>query len=448
MFAAALLAVILAPTHYDLAVSIDYKAEVLHGKARIELQNPSAEPVREASFLLYRLMKVTKAGTFTQKVVTFDDQPKMQVNHVVVELPEPLAPKAKTTVEIEYEGPLLGYSETGMLYVKDKIDPEFTILRMDAYAYPVQGVPSRATNRRVPLPEYTYTAHIDVPKELVVANGGHLDKVEPADDRVTYTFSSIKPSFRMDFAIAKYGELSVGPIRIYYLPGDKAGAESVAEGTRKSMELFTSWFGPLPGSSSGLTFIEIPEGLGSQADVTTIIQRASAFKDPKKLHEVYHEISHLWNVPDTDLPSPRWNEGLASFLEDLVDQEIRGEPRVDKGTAWSLDRLRAELPKHPEWKTTPFADYGRAGMTDLSYTLGDVFFDLLYRIVGRETFNKIIAESIASGSGRMSDLVQIIRKHGGAAVGPLIDDFVTTTKWTERVAAAKDVDELLAMYKR
>ncbi|HYU25229.1 MAG TPA: hypothetical protein VEO74_08510 [Thermoanaerobaculia bacterium] len=66
MFAAALLAVILAPAHYGLTLSVDYKAEVLHGKARIELQNPSAEPVREASFLLYRLMKVTKGGKFTR----------------------------------------------------------------------------------------------------------------------------------------------------------------------------------------------------------------------------------------------------------------------------------------------------------------------------------------------------------------------------------------------
>jgi hypothetical protein len=51
MFAAALLfgaaasaPVVLAPTHYDLPI-------------RIEPQNPSAQPLREASFLFYRLMK-------------------------------------------------------------------------------------------------------------------------------------------------------------------------------------------------------------------------------------------------------------------------------------------------------------------------------------------------------------------------------------------------------
>lgn len=442
--AAALIAAVLAPTHYDLAVSIDIKAEVLRGNARIEVQNRSAQPVREASFLLYRLMKVTKAGKFTQNVVTFDDEPKLQVNHVVIALPEPLAPNAKTTVEIEYEGPLAGYSETGMLYVKDKIDPDFTIIRMDAYAYPVQGVPSRAANHGLPLYTYTYAARIDVPKELVVANGGRLDGVQTTDDRATYTFSSIKPSWRMDFAIAKYEQLAAGPIRVDYLSGDKAGAESVAGAATKSMELFTKWFGPMPGSASALTFIEIPEGFGSQADVTTVLQTADGFKNPKRLHEVYHEVSHLWNMPDTDLPSPRWNEGLASFLEDLADQEISGQPLVDKRTSWTVNRLRTELPKHPEWKTTPFADFGRAGMTGLSYSLGNVFFDLLYRLAGRDAFNKIIAAQPAS----IKDLTGAALKYGGAAVKPLTDDFVLTTKWTERVAQAKDIQELEAFYRK
>jgi hypothetical protein len=64
MFAAALLfgaaasaPVVLAPTHYDLPIRIEPASEVLHGKARIEPQNPSAQPLREASFLFYRLMK-------------------------------------------------------------------------------------------------------------------------------------------------------------------------------------------------------------------------------------------------------------------------------------------------------------------------------------------------------------------------------------------------------
>ena len=56
-------------------------------------------------------------------------------------------------------------------------------------------------------------------------------------DRVTFRFSSLKPSWRMDFAIAKYGELTSGVARVYYLPGDSAGAEGVAGAARNSLDL-------------------------------------------------------------------------------------------------------------------------------------------------------------------------------------------------------------------
>src|SRR3972149_6477562 len=75
------------------------------------------------------------------------------------------------------------------------------------------------------------------------------------------------------------------------------------------------------------------------------IQSAAAFKDPEQHREVYHEISHLWNVPPTDRPSPRWNEGQASFLEYLVTQEVTGKPIVDARASQLVDWLRGGVPK-------------------------------------------------------------------------------------------------------
>src|SRR3970282_645177 len=90
-------------------------------------------------------------------------------------------------------------------------------------------------------------------------------------------------------------------------------------------------------------------------------------------------------------PSPRWEEGQASFLEYLVTQELTGKPLVDARANQLVDWLRGSLPTRPAWKTVPLADYGRAGQTDLSYSVGAVYFDLLYRLAGRDAFNKIIS---------------------------------------------------------
>ncbi|MBI2571301.1 MAG: hypothetical protein HYV63_30210 [Candidatus Schekmanbacteria bacterium] len=449
--------VALSPSHYELGVELDYTREELQATARIVLSNPSAEPQRTASLLLYRLLRVRAASddhghdlAFTQAVVAFEDFAKLQVNQIVVTLADPLAPGAQTAISLQYGGFLLGYAETGMRYVQDRIDPELTILRDDSFAYPLPGHPSRAVNRSAPEASFTYSARITVPSGLVVANGGRLEATDTRGDKVTYRFSSLKPSWRMDFVIARYTRLSSGTIHVYHLPGDGAGAAAVAQAAAKAMALFGVWFGPLA-EEAELTFIEIPDGWGSQADVTTVIQSAAAFRDPSRHREVYHEISHLWNVRATDRPSPRWNEGLASFLEFLAAQELTGERVVDARATQLVDWLRQELPGHPAWRKIPLADYGRNGLTDLSYSVGALFFDLLYRLAGKETFNAIIRKYAADFGGRggsTKDLAETIRKTASIDLSPLLTDWLFTTGWTERIAHDAGIAELAAWYGR
>jgi aminopeptidase N len=446
---------VLSPTHYDVSFDVDYPAEVLRASTRIALKNPGSTAATEASLLLYRLMRVQSvrdagggALAFSQEVTALDDRPKQQVNHLRVRLREPLAPAATMTLEITYSGHLLGYAETGMRYVQDRIHPDFTILRMDSYAYPQPGSPE--TSGSPVEARFTYAARVTVPSGLTVANGGRIDGVEPAGERVTFRFSSLKPSWRMDFAIAKYEELSSEGIRVYYLPGDRAGATGVAEAAARSIDLFTRWFGPKPQATS-LTFIEIPDGWGSQADVTTVIQTAGAFRSTAQHNEVYHEISHLWNVPPTDRPDPRWSEGLATFLERLAAQELSGTPQVDEAADRRIESLRAMLPKRPELKTVALAQYGERGMTGLSYTVGGLFFDLLRRLAGPETFNRIIRAYVAEfgiRGGNTKDLIDVVRRTSTTDLSRLVEDWILTPRWTEAVERSSGIAQLESWYRR
>jgi hypothetical protein len=448
--------VVLSPTHYELQIEVDYAEEVLHGAARITLRNPSTEPVGEVSLLLYRLLRVQAvrdeegaALDFRQRVVAFQDFGQFQVNQILVPLAKPLSPGAERVLQVQYDGYLLGYAETGRLYVQDHIDPEFTILRNDSCAFPRPGFPSITVNQSAPPSSYTYSAAITVPEGLTVANGGRLEARDVEGGKVTFRFSSFKPSWRMDFAIARYGKLSSGGIRIYYLPGDEEGAAGVAQAAERCFDLYTRWFGPLQGEAA-LTFIEIPDGCGSQADVTTIIQTAAAFRDSECHDEVYHEISHLWNVSPTDLPSPRWNEGLATFLETLVSQELSGVPQLDARTKQRIDWLKGQLPDRPLWRQIPMIDYGKEQMTGASYTVGAIFFDLLYRLVGRDVFNQIIGRYYAkyNGSGGSTREFMAVASSTAESVNlqRLFDDWVFTTSWVDRIAQGNDVAALAEYY--
>jgi len=445
-----------AIVHYELDLNIDYSAEKIIGKAGLTLQNISDKPIKKISLLLYRLLSVESVGNatvepleFEQKVVSFDDVEKMQVNYIQIELDSDLLPEEKRLLNIEYKGHMLGYSEMGYRYVKDHVSPEFTIIRNDARAFPLPGVPSRKINRQAPFPSFTYLARITVPDTLVVANGGELLQRKADNGSITYIYKSLKPSWRMDFAITRYKQSEKNGIRIFYFPEDSVGASGVMQAAQKSYDLFKSWFGS-PEVESTLTFIEIPNGWGSQKDAVTIIQSAAAFKDPKRHREVYHEISHIWNVNPLDNPSPRWNEGLASFLEYLAIEHIEGR-EITKARADLLIRwLKESAKQNPKWTEIPMIDYGQVQLTDLSYSVGALMFDLLYRLVGQKEFNAIIGffyHKYASAGATTNDFIAYANETSKFDLTDFFQDWVYTTNWYKRISEVQSISELESYYR-
>ncbi len=448
---------LLRPTRYELDLGVDFKEERISGSAVITLENAGASPAGEASFLLYRLMTVTavrgaegKAIPFRQSVVAFEDQPKRQTNHVLVRLAPPLQPGKSATVRIEYGGYLAGYVETGSLYIQDRVDEAFTIIREDADAYPTVRVPSFASNRAAGLPEFDYLARISVPESHVVANGGALVERTAGGGRATYVYRSVKPAWRMDFAIARFGTLEAPGLRVFHLPEDRAGAERVLEAAGASMALYKKWFGPLH-DAPAFTIIEIPDGWGSQADVTSILQAAAAFRDPARVHEVYHEISHLWNVASLDRPDCRWNEGLASFLERLTEERLDGTPSLD-GRAERMSRLLLERAgDEPRLKSVPMIDYGKEGMTNFSYSAGMLMFYTLHRLVGQESFNAIVGGFYQKYRATGAGTAQFV-SHASAAAGrdlaAFFDDWLYSARWYGILASGSKVQDLAERYRK
>ena len=446
----------LRPTRYELDLRVDFKEERIDGSARITLRNPGPSRADAASLLLYRLMTVKsvhdEAGAtipFRQTVVAFEDEPRKQVNHVVVSLPKPLAPGGSTVVAVDYGGYLAGYVETGSLYIQDRVDEAFTIIREDAEAYPTVRVPSSRVNRAAGLPEFDYEARITVPETHAVANGGTLVERTVRDGLATYTYRNARPAWRMDFAIASFGLLEGAGLRVFFLPGDAEGAERVRKAAADSMALYAQWFGPLH-DPPAFTVIEIPDGWGSQADVTSILQAAAAFKDPGRLHEVYHEVSHLWNVRSLDQPYCRWNEGLASFLEELTRERLEGGPPVDAGAermaAWLVKRAGEE----PRLRTVPMIDYGKEEMAGYSYRVGMLMFYALHRLVGQQAFGSVVGghyQKHFQGRASTEEFVREAQAAAGRDLTPFFHDWLYTTRWCDVLTSGVKAQDLASLYR-
>jgi aminopeptidase N len=441
---------------YEMALRIDYQQEKLGGQVRLTLENHSAQPVTRVPFLLYRLMEIGSISDgdrtnleFEQKVVGFQDWPQLQVNFVEVTLARPLKPGEQRTLEIQYSGYLLGYAETGMRYVQDRIDPDFTIIRPDAFSYPEMGVPCIGAMRRMGLSTFDYLVSVTVPDSLRVVNGGELVDVKQDGGSVTFTYRNTRPAWRMDFAVANYGMLAAGANRVFFLPGDSAGAVQVLEALKDALTLFEEWFGPLA-RPQGLSVIEIPDGWGSQKDETTIIQAAAAFRDPGRAREVYHEVSHFWNVPSLDRPSPRWNEGLASFLEYQALGKIEGRLVVEDRFASVRNWLVDAVERRPELSNTALIGYGHQQLTDYSYSVGMLFFALLHELVGQEAFNRIIGgfyreyQAVGATTDQFADYVRAVATPGQ---GKLIEDWLYTTGWTAVIRDHGTLSGVAALYR-
>jgi aminopeptidase N len=197
--------------------------------------------------------------------------------------------------------------------------------------------------------------------------------------------------------------------------------------------------------------IEIPDGWGSQADVTSILQSAAAFRDSRRESELYHEISHLWNGTSAELPSPRWEEGLATFLEDVTADSLTGTATTDSSAMRVARWLAGRLARDSALRTVPPADYGKRSMTGYSYSVGSLMFFGLYRVVGHDAFRHIVGEYYRrhqAGGGSSAAFVQVAKDVSSIDLTAFFDEWLFSSRWGTVVSAAKRPSDLYERHRR
>ncbi len=422
----------------SLEVHVDYTRSRLDGFAKITMKNSTDRSVGVVPLLLNRLMSVTSISgegiaslPFTQNVLRFADDSMRQVTSVAVKLPHLVAPGKEVSLRIKYGGNLVGNVDIGWLYVRDRIDTTFTILRSDALAFPIIGVTDDAANRRVRSEDFRYEAAVTVPRGFVVATGGTLVSTNQVNGNLEWRYKSDGPSPFLNIAIARFETFESGGINVFGFPEDSTGARRVLKRTEDAIELYTLWFGAL-GTKPKLTIIEIPDGWGSQAHLFGgIIQEAPVFKDADGQVALYHELSHLWNAPETDHPSARWNEGLAMFMQVYMREKLEGWNGRDATVARRLHSLQQAAAQDTVLRTVPFAQYGQRNMTGWSYSVGQVMFAVLYEMVGDADFKRIVGgfyQQHRTG-GSTNEFVAFAKRTTSRDLNRFFNDWLYTTRW-------------------
>jgi aminopeptidase N len=444
---------------YNLDLKIDYETEKLHGLCEITLLNRLDRPIERIPLLLYRLMTVTSVENekqqtlaYTQTVTSVSGWEKLQVNVVEITLNEPMTPNEQTRIKIAYNGYLLGYSETGWRYVKDHIDKNFTILRTDGFSYPVIGYPDDEDMWAIVTERYDYTIRVTVPAGLTAVTGGRLIDRTETGDKTTFVYHSKKPSWRLDIAISDYQILEQGKNRVCYFANDSLGARKVLHAMQTAFDLYTGWFCPLD-DYQGISIIEIPEGYGSQQDITAIILTADNFKKADAMTGIYHEMAHSWNVKNLEPQPCRFeSEGFAQFMQFLLSEKLdQKKNAVAEAAQRYLDRVRAQFTEHTEYQTVPIKDYGIRDMTDFSYSLGMVVFACLYDLISPDPFNRVIGTYYTAHhatGGTVDMFIEHCEELAPVDLNPFFKDWFYTTKGIGLVMEGKSYEELAEYYKK
>jgi hypothetical protein len=431
---------------YSLEYSISLDGEyafqnALAGTVNIRFRNTGSKAIKNLPLLLNRLMRY---GTVTDdegrtleiqsRLLELENFEFFQANTGIVTLVESLQPGDTSELSISFGGRLTGYVGAGMLYTQEYLDPAFTILRSEVLPWPQIAEPDWLEVRRGWADPFDWIARIDVPISHRVANGEPVEVIEQGDRRI-FRYQSTRPNTYLVFPIAPYTDIQVGSNRIFHLPGSQTGAQRLAEKMTQAMTLFESWFGPLA-QEGGLSIIEIPEGFGSQAKFPTIIQTADAFNSTEAIDQLYHELSHLWNVDTYEPKSPRLEEGLATFLQGLVNVKLGGNTNLREFMADISSRVTDTYGRNPEYRDIAIADFGREGVTGLSYGVGALFYYDLYKSLGEEKFIDLLSgyyRAHKNGGGSFNALVAYYREHLRDDSARLVDDWLVGTNYVAKL---------------
>jgi hypothetical protein len=445
-------------SHYDLNIQFRLSEQRINVVAVLTVKNVSSVVQSRLPFLLYRLLTVEQVNdvngspfSYAQNVVQLRDEPTLQATALTVDLPTPLLPNDSLTIAVRYGGFIYGYPEV-MAYVRDRVDETYSLLRPDAFAYPLLTDPSIAGVIAAYQTKFTYTVRATVPKSYRAACGGELTNILFRADSSTFTFRSKIPTWRIDVAVAMFAVLksSHDDLMIYHLPQDSAGARRVLREAQRVIKFYTDAFGK-PSDYRGYTIIEIPDAWGSQASDYYFLQSAAAFVDSSSIPEVYHEIGHTWNVAASpEIQRCRYfDEAFASFFAALAIREFQGENAFKREMGRSRNRFVRAGRRDSLTIDTPIVEYGEKELGQNSYTKGAWSLWVLYRIVGEKTFESIIRKMMteyARSAINFEEFQLLCERVSGKKLDKFFREWIYGTVSSRLMLRNSPIEEIAARY--
>jgi aminopeptidase N len=139
------------------------------------------------------------------------------------------------------------------------------------------------------------------------------------------------------------------------------------------------------------------------------------------------------------------------FLQHLVQEKLEGTPNaVEKAVNAMRDRLRKNFAQHSEWKDVPMIDYGKKDITDLSYRKGQLFFYILYELMGEEPFLETMGsfyQKYYDTGATAQQFVEHVKNLSSKNLDRLFEEWVFGAQSSELIISETSIADIIKRYR-
>ena len=390
--------------HADLSLRIDPDSRSLRGDALLTFGTRA--PLDRIELDLDRNLPID--------AITVDGQPlaASQWNNpdgkLTVTLPRRLAPGSHTDIRVTYHGEphvakrapwdggfVWAHTPDGKPWVASAVEGEGCDLFWPCIDHPM-GKPA------------VVDEHITVPAPLVAAGNGVSLGMTEANGWRTWHWRAKHPStYGIAINVGPYEVLSgdyrsrygnVIPLRLWYLPQNKAHAKNLFAEFPQMLDFFESTIGPYPFADEKMGVVETPhKGMEHQ----TINAYGNKYvKTPYGYDDLLqHEFAHEWfgnQLTNADWDDMWLHEGLGSYMQPLYMQYLHGDQEYYAALMQQRASIRNKAPlvsgKHK--REEDVYDLKRGGPGGDIYSKGSLVLHTLRGLIGDDAFFRAVRELV------------------------------------------------------
>jgi aminopeptidase N len=327
---------------------------------------------------------------------------------LTIALPQPLTPGRHTTIRVAYHGEphvakrapwdggfVWARTPDGRPWVASAVEGEGCDLFWPCIDHPM-GKPA------------VVDEHITVPAPLVAAGNGVALGMTEANGWRTWHWRAKHPStYGIAINVGPYEVLAgeyksrygnVIPLRLWYLPQNKAQAQDLFSEFPQMLDFFESTIGPYPFGDEKMGVVETPhKGMEHQtinAYGNKYVKTAYGYDDL-----LQHEFAHEWfgnQLTNADWDDMWLHEGLGSYMQPLYMQYLHGDQEYFAALMQQRAAIKNKAPlvsgKHK--REEDVYDTKRGGPGGDIYTKGSLVLHTLRGLIGDTAFFRAVRELV------------------------------------------------------